>query len=114
MQRRLIAPLIVVLASLNAACRKETAADTSAVETANTSIKTQGQIGFCWAYAAVAMIESRYKQRTGKDIDLSEEALGFFHYAETLQSFMNSKLKRGELDAVVYMDPGVPPVVQDT
>ncbi|MEI8026994.1 MAG: C1 family peptidase [Pseudomonadota bacterium] len=54
-------------------------------ETPNTEIKNQGRIGFCWAYAAIAMIESDYKRRTGKDIDLSEESLGFFLLAEYIK-----------------------------
>jgi hypothetical protein len=81
---------------LSTACRnspKATDADTEAVFTANTPIKSQGQIGFCWAYAAVAMIESDYKKRTGRDLDLSEEAIGFFHFTEQLKANMDYNLK---------------------
>ena len=49
---------------------------TEAVFPDNTSIKSQGKIDFCWAYAAVGMIDADLKKRTGREIDLSEEAIG--------------------------------------
>ncbi|NBX16792.1 MAG: hypothetical protein EBR09_05445 [Proteobacteria bacterium] len=115
MQARLVLPLVTMISLFSAACRKESSAETAAVETANTSIKSQGQIAFCWAYAAVAMIESRYKVRTGKDIDLSEEALGFFHIAEKLQNVMDFKLQTGQMDAVLFVHPdtGKPVTIAD-
>jgi hypothetical protein len=49
---------------------------TEAVFTDNISFESQGKIDFCWAYAAVGMIEADHKKRTGREIDLSEEAIG--------------------------------------
>lgn len=97
--------LIPTAATLLFACQKTGNSDTLAVDTANSAIKTQGQVGFCWSYAAIAIVESRYKMRTGKEIDLSEEALGFFHFAEKLQAKMNYNLRYGLTDTVFYKDP---------
>lgn len=95
----------IAAASLGACRPKDSSSDPNAVWTSNTSIKQQGVVGFCWAYAAVAMIESRYLAQTGKEIDLSEEAVGYFHLAEKLQSLMDTKLKEGKIDSVLYVDP---------
>lgn len=93
------ASLATVLLAIASGCRsgqKTSDAETEAVFTANTSVKSQGQIGFCWAYAAVGMIEADFKKRTGRDIDLSEEAIGFFHFAEQLKANMDSNLLKNE------------------
>lgn len=50
---------------------------TDSVDIPQTSIKNQYAAGFCWSYAALALIESNHKIRTGEEIDLSEEALGY-------------------------------------
>ena len=57
--------------------RKPSVSTTESVDIAQTSIKNQYAAGFCWSYAALAMIESNHKAQTGEDIDLSEEALGY-------------------------------------
>ena len=51
-----------------------------------TEVRDQYRVGFCWAYAAIGLIESKYKMETGKSLDLSEEALGFRRMAESLLS----------------------------
>ena len=76
--------------------QKASESDTEAVFTDNTSVKSQGNVGFCWAYAAVGMIEADFKRRTGREIDLSEEAIGFFHFAEQLKANMDSNLQNNE------------------
>jgi hypothetical protein len=81
---------------------KTTESGASAVDIPNTSVKSQGVIGYCWAYAAVAMIESDYKKRTGRDIDISEEAIGFFHFAEQLKATMDRNLKTNRKDFLLY------------
>lgn len=81
----------------------------NAVDTANTSTKTQGQVNLCWAYSAVAMIESRYKIKTGVEIDLSEEAIGFFHLAEQIKETMDKNLSTGKITRkfdVIYAESG--------
>jgi hypothetical protein len=50
---------------------------TDSVDIAQTPIKNQFAMGFCWSYATIALIESNHKVRTGSEIDLSEEALGY-------------------------------------
>lgn len=52
-------------------------------------VEDQMKIGFCWAYATVALVESQYKMRSHKDINLSEEALGFYRMAEGLHLLAN-------------------------
>lgn len=92
----IVAGLLLSTACMNGG--KQGQSDTSTVDTANTSIKSQGVIGYCWSYAAVAMIESDFKKRTGRDVDLSEEALGFFHFAEQLKAAMDDNLKFNKTD----------------
>jgi hypothetical protein len=48
-----------------------------AVHIEQTPIENQFSIGFCWSYATIGLIESNYKAKTGKTINLSEEALGY-------------------------------------
>jgi hypothetical protein len=52
------------------------------VEIPQTPVENQDRIGFCWAYATVGLIESDFKLRTGKELQLSEEALGFYRMVE--------------------------------
>ena len=40
-----------------------------------TSAKDQGMYGTCWAQAAIGSVESAWKLKTGKDVDLSENNL---------------------------------------
>jgi hypothetical protein len=99
MKSALRTALFVLALTLASACKegKQTSdSEASAVDTANTTVKFQGEIGFCWSYAAVAMIESDYKKRTGREIDLSEEAIAFFHFAEQLKAKMDWNLRWNE------------------
>lgn len=73
--------LVALALSINS-CRNETslhpsASSTTAVDIPQTPVKNQYAIGFCWSYAALALIESNHKLRTNQDLDLSEEALGY-------------------------------------
>lgn len=73
--------LVALVLSINS-CRNETSlhpsvSSTTAVDIPQTPVKNQYAIGFCWSYAALALIESNYKIRTSQDLDLSEEALGY-------------------------------------
>jgi hypothetical protein len=90
---------LIAVFSLLAACNNNLLeSDSSPSVVPVTPPRSQGQIGFCWAYAAVAMVESSYKKRTGMNIDLSEEALGFFHFAEQLKAGMDRNLSSGNSD----------------
>jgi hypothetical protein len=57
-----------------------------------TPVEDQGRFGICWAYGTIGLVESDYKRRTGKEVNLSEEAIAFYRLAEmvTLQMH-NSK-----------------------
>jgi len=56
------------------------------VDIAQTPVENQFAIGFCWAYAVNALIESIYRTQTSEVINLSEEALGYVRMrAELLQ-----------------------------
>lgn len=57
------------------------ASSTSTVDVPQTPIADQEYVGFCWAYSTVALIESDYKTRTGQEIRLSPEAIGFYRMA---------------------------------
>jgi hypothetical protein len=52
-----------------------------------TPVEDQGRFGICWAYGTIGLVESDYKRRTGKEVNLSEEAIAFYRLAEmvTLQ-----------------------------
>lgn len=54
------------------------------VDVPQTPIKSQGHVGFCWSYATIGLIESMILKKTGTQIDLSEESLGFYRMAEEL------------------------------
>lgn len=49
-----------------------------------TPVEDQGKFGICWAYGTTALVESLYKAKTGQEINLSEEAIAFYHLAEML------------------------------
>jgi aminopeptidase C len=53
---------------------------------AHTSVKDQGNVGFCWSYSTVARIESDFLKRTGESVDLSEEFIGFYSLYEQILS----------------------------
>lgn len=74
------------------------------VEVPQTSVKSQNQIGFCWAYATMGFLESLAIKKSGTTIDLSEEALGFYRMAEELV-FLSKKFPAADLaDAKMVAD----------
>ena len=56
----------------------------SSVKIPQTLVKDQGQVGFCWAYAMMAFIESETLRTTGQTQDLSEEYLALYRIAGEL------------------------------
>lgn len=52
-------------------------AKNESVDIPGTSVKNQGNTGFCTTYTTVAFLESIYKQRTGTEISLSEAFIGY-------------------------------------
>lgn len=61
------------------------------VDIPQTDIRNQEKVGFCWAYATVAFIESNYKTRTGQEVKLSPEAIGFYRMARGLYQATRAK-----------------------
>jgi hypothetical protein len=61
------------------------------VDVPQTPIKSQGRVGFCWAYATVGLLENLMLKKTGVPVDLSEESLGFYRMAEELYALSNVK-----------------------
>jgi hypothetical protein len=45
-------------------------------------VTSQGEFGICWSYGSVGLVESETKAKLGLDLNLSEEALAFYHLAE--------------------------------
>ncbi len=54
------------------------------VDIPQTAVRNQGRFGICWSYGTIGLLESVFKNRTQKEVDLSEEAVVFFHMAEGL------------------------------
>lgn len=70
---------------VSAGCvRSKPAAQVASEEIPQTGVENQGWVGFCWAYTTTAFLESEYKIATGRDLNLSEEAMGFYRMAEEL------------------------------
>ena len=74
---------------------------TETVEIPQTSIKNQFAMGLCWSYAALALIESNHKIRTGSELDLSEEALGYvrmrMELADVARKYRNGDMPMEEI-----------------
>lgn len=71
-----------------------------------TAVKDQGTVGFCWSYATMALIEGRYKKETTKEIDLSEEYLGFWRIAEVL-SYLSTLIDKKRSENIVAMKSNI-------
>lgn len=82
-------PIVVTLGACGAANplgsgkgRDQSRLDT--VDLPVTPVEDQGRFGICWAYGTIGLVESDYKRRTGKEVNLSEEAIAFYHLAEMI------------------------------
>jgi hypothetical protein len=79
--------LLAMIVSLAACSRGEIArTSTKTVDIPQTPVKSQGHVGFCWSYATIGLIESIILRKTGIQMDLSEESLGFYRMAEELHA----------------------------
>ena len=64
--------------------------DLNTVDIPQTAVRNQGRFGICWSYGTIGLLESIFKSRTQKDVDLSEEAVVFFHMAEGLHALFQT------------------------
>jgi len=91
-------------------CLKKTTLPVSmpdSVDIAQTPVENQFAIGFCWAYAVNALIESNYRTQTGEVINLSEEALGYVRMrAELLQLAQSYRAGTISLDEITNQIQG--------
>jgi hypothetical protein len=60
------------------------------VELPQTPVRNQGRFGVCWAYGTIGLVEAEFKREQGLDIDLSEEALVFYHMAEGMEALFKT------------------------
>lgn len=70
------------------------------VDIPQTPVVDQQKIGFCWAYAGIGLVESDFKLRSGNEIALSEESLGFYRMAEGLH-LLTQSLAGSELQSAI-------------
>ena len=96
----------IFYASCNPQSRNENR--TQSVAFPETEVKSQGQIGFCWSYTTIAMLESLYKTKTGKTFDLSEEALGYWRIRYSLmrlgEKYKTNQVTRADLDKIKFSE----------
>jgi hypothetical protein len=78
---------LLAVSSLLVACGPNVVADSQvdSVAIPQTPVDNQGFMGFCWAYGGTGLVESYYKSFAGKTVNLSEEALAFFHMAHGIR-----------------------------
>jgi hypothetical protein len=72
---------------------KGAGAGLDSVDIPQTGIRDQGQIGFCWSYGTIALVESMVQLKSGRSIDLSEEALGFYRILHGLESMAATTIR---------------------
>jgi hypothetical protein len=103
--RKLTINLTVALMALSStAClikNQPAVSKTESVEIPQTPIKNQFAMGLCWSYATLALIESNHKIRTGSELDLSEEALGYvrmrMELADVARKYRNGDMPMEEI-----------------
>lgn len=76
---------------------------TKTIEIPQSEIENQLKIGFCWAYAGTGLVESEVKRQFGLQLNLSEEALGFYRMAEGLH-YWTQNIRGQELLDVIAQD----------
>ena len=62
----------------------------SSVNIPVTSVQSQGRFGICWAYGTIGLVEAHAKRLAHTDVNLSEEALAFYHMAEYLTEVVHT------------------------
>lgn len=99
-------PLLIVFmgTSLLVACGQGVPqSSVETVELPQTEIEDQMKVGFCWAYAGTGLVESETKRNLGLELNLSEEALGFYRMAEGLY-YWTQNVRGQDLLSVIAQD----------
>ena len=100
--QRLTCAFVIGQLAILAGCgpQPQSGSDLKTVDIPQSPVENQAAVGFCWSYATMGLIESRYKATTGKDVRLSPEALGFYRMAEGLYELTRIKNPRQILDTL--------------
>lgn len=77
----------------------EKAISSKTVYIEETIAKNQDQIGFCWSYSIIGLLESLELQK-GNTYNLSEEYLGYYHLLNQVETAINSSDPANELDEI--------------
>jgi hypothetical protein len=90
MNTGLLKTAVTVVISFQISC-KSTSSDLKTVDIVQSEVKNKKKIGFCWAYATTDFLESEYLKNGTKQLNLSEEYLGFYRIAEHIRTILNTK-----------------------
>ncbi len=82
-----------------AACKaQQNRSKTESVDVPVATEKKVKETGFRWAYGATDFLQAEHKKRTGEQVNLSEEALGFYRISENLSRIF--KTNADSVDAI--------------
>lgn len=103
MNRALLSASLIAFASCsNISTESRDVSSLDSVKIPQSSVKDQGRVGFCWAYATMAFIESETLRRTGRELDLSEEYLGMVRIAAELAQDLRANNSVGYITQKIY------------
>jgi hypothetical protein len=91
----LLPTLLVACGAPVDASREQPASSLATVAIEQTAVRDQMAVGFCWAYASMAFMESKYLAEKSEKVDLSEEALGFYRIIDQLEYLTSLYQKDG-------------------
>lgn len=90
MKALIIASLLLSVSCANTTTPSGSGSSLSSVAIPQSSVKDQGAVGFCWAYATAAFIEAETLRKTGRTIDISEEQIALYRMAAEIASDLRS------------------------
>ena len=99
-------PVAAFVSSLILSCGQRIPAHSTVttVDIPQTPVRNQQKTGFCWAYATAGMVEA-WSLKSGKALNVSEEAIAFYRVAEELLYVSkDSVLRQKIIDAPTMTD----------